>query len=51
MLFTIPNNGDNKEPMQIRITKNEQLKMNNEKHSCENTRRKTFMWKRITRNE
>ena len=43
MLFTIPNNGDNKEEMRKRITKNEQLKMNNEKRSFENTQRKTFM--------
>ena len=51
MLFTIPNNGDNKEPMQICIMKNEQLKMNNEKRSFENTQRKTFMRKRIAKNE
>ena len=50
MLFTIPNNGDNKEEMRKRITKNEQRKTFMRKHTTKNTQQKTVARKHITKN-
>lgn len=50
MLFTIPNNGDNKEEMRKRITKNEQRKTLMRKHTTKNTQQKTVARKHITKN-
>ena len=49
MLFTIPNNGDNKEEMRKRITKNEQRKTFMRKHTTKNTQQKTVARKHITK--
>ena len=49
MLFTIPNNGDNKEEMRKRITKNEQRKTLMRKHTTKNTQQKTVARKHITK--
>ena len=49
MLFTIPNNGDNKEEMRKRITKNEQRKTFMRKHITKNTQQKTVARKHITK--
>lgn len=49
MLFTIPNNGDNKEEMRKRITKNEQRKTSMRKRITKNEQRKTVARKHITK--
>ena len=49
MLFTIPNNGDNKEEMRKRITKNEQRKTLMRKHTTKNPQQKTVARKHITK--
>ena len=49
MLFTIPNNGDNKEPMRKHITKNTQQKTLIQKHTTKNPQQKTAARKHITK--
>ena len=50
MLFTIPNNGDNKEPMQKHTTKNPQQKTPIQKPPTKTSQQKTIMQKHITKN-
>ena len=49
MLFTIPNNGDNKEPMRKHITKNPQQKTLARKHITKNPQQKIIIQKHITK--